>query len=911
MKNRLLLLIAFFVFTKTFAATLLPNFNEKRILDNLDATGMTILTDNRILITEKGGGIWLVKQDETAKFIFKIPNVDTYFERGLQNVVADPDFNKNGHVYFYYTFKDLQNSISFNRVIRYSLINDSLDTSSSKIIFDLPTLNAGNHNGGGMVFGKDKKLYVSTGDNAISDNSQIQDNLFGKILRLNSDGSIPTDNPFYTSNTNLNKAVYALGLRNPFKLKINTINDQIIINEVGQNTWEEINILSKASNYGWPLIEGVRNTQTPPINYIDPIFSYDHANGNCSITGGTFYSPNFAGFPSTYFGKYFFMDYCAGTISFIDPQLSSQTANTFATGLKGAVDMDCSADGNIYYLQRGAISNNATAGELWKISYSNSGNVFISVQPQDKIGSINNDIQFSVQASGSDKITYQWYKNNIEIDSSNTPTLLLKSVSLKDNGAKFKVKVSNTNSFEISKEVILTVLNNHAPVAQILTPHESFLYEGGITLNFSGSAQDEEDGDLPETAFSWKIDFHHNTHIHPGLDLVSGIKSGSLLIPNEGETSDNVWYRIHLTVTDKDGASSSIYKDIFPKKAEITIQTNPIGIPVLLDGSPIQTPFTFMAVVGVKRTIETPFYYSLNYENNLFQNWNSGNKSTKVSLIVPEKDSAFTANYINVKIDTLSPISDTYVRSDSHANTIFGIEDSTHLLSKNDLVNENTNREIYIRFPLPKYENALASFVQLHGAKENTTQPNVQVNVYGLTDTIWQEKTLTWNSKPNQNLVVLDSQFVSNVTQNEYKWNVTTFTQDETSMDKNSLSFVLSNPISTPTTYVQFNSKEASENKPKLIVFYDSKIVNNIWMQNEELNELIVSPNPIHYSQTLKIKSKEPINNLLLYNLMGEVINPEIDNLNGETHLKNLTKGIYFLHIHTTKNKIVKKLLVK
>jgi len=893
-----------------FAATLLPNFQEKRVLDNLDATGMCILPDNRIVITEKGGGIWLLNTNETSQFLYKIPNVDTYFERGLQTVVADPDFTENGFLYFYFTYKDNQNNQSFNRIQRFTFLNNSIDVNSSKIIFDLPALTAGNHNGGGLVFGKDGKFYISTGDNAVANYSQIQDHLFGKILRINSDGTIPTDNPYYTTNTGNNKAIYAMGLRNPFKLKINNLTGEILINEVGQNTWEEINILSKEANYGWPLIEGKRTTQTAPTNYQDPIYAYNHANGNCSITGGTFYSPQTSTYPAQYFEKYFFMDYCAGTISYIDPKLPSATL--FASGLQGAVDMDYDQNGNIFYLQRGAISNNATAGELWKISYSNAGNVFISVQPKNTTCTLNSEVHFEVQAHGSGNIVYQWFKNGIEVQNSNNPVLIQKNISLSDDGALYKVKVSNETSFEISQEVVLNVQNNHAPKATIVSPEASFLYEGGIILSFSGTGFDQEDGNLPASAFSWKIDFHHNTHVHPGMDLVTGINAGTFQIPNEGETSDNVWYRIHLTVTDNEGISTSVYKDIFPKKITLILQTSPAGIPILLDGSPIMTPYTLQTVVGIKRTIETPFHSVLNNNNYLFQDWNLTHKSSTINLLTPNNDSMFVAHYISTKIDTISPIADTYVRSGDNANSIFGITDATHLMSKKDDSNLHTNREIYLRFPLEKYETILSAFVQLTGAKENTTVASIPVNIYALSDTTWDENTLTWNTKLVSESAILDSQFVHNVVPNQthYQWNVTNHLQSENSDENNLVSYSLNNPISTPSAYTVFNSKEAIENKPMLIVFYDTKLTTSYSDFQNLQNEIILSPNPAHSTETINIQSSDAIKSIQVYDITGNPIKTKTTESNNTLNLNQFHTGIYFIHLFTIKGSTVKKLVI-
>jgi len=188
------------------------------------------------------------------------------------------------------------------------------------------------------------------------------------MLRINKDGTIPTDNPFYTTASGNNRAIWALGLRNPFKFAVQPSKGTIFINDVGENTWEEINQAKKGANYGWPVHEGVANDNDP--QYVDPIFAYGHAGSDpattgCSITGGAFYNPTTLQFPPEYEGDYFFADFCGGWIRSFDP--SSQEASGFAIGIEGRpVDLEVSKEGELFYLSRGRSS---TPGTVIKIRY--------------------------------------------------------------------------------------------------------------------------------------------------------------------------------------------------------------------------------------------------------------------------------------------------------------------------------------------------------------------------------------------------------------------------------------------------------------------------------------------------------------------------------------------------------------
>jgi glucose/arabinose dehydrogenase len=218
------------------------------------------------------------------------------------------------------------------------------------LIFRLNNQSAVNHLGGAIDFAKDGKLYISTGDNTTKENAQKLSTIFGKVLRINKDGTIPSSNPFYASATGNNRAIWALGLRNPFKFAIKPGTNTIFINDVGADTWEEINRGASGANYGWPVYEGPESD----AKYTPPIFAYGHGSTNttgCSITGGAFYNPATVQFPSGNVGDYFFADFCNGWIRRYDP--ATDTASGFATGLGSIVDLEVNKDGSLYYLTRG------------------------------------------------------------------------------------------------------------------------------------------------------------------------------------------------------------------------------------------------------------------------------------------------------------------------------------------------------------------------------------------------------------------------------------------------------------------------------------------------------------------------------------------------------------------------------
>ena len=138
----------------------------------------------------------------------------------------------------------------------------------------------------------------------------------------------------------------------------------MFINDVGQNTWEEINDGIAGSNYGWPTCEGFCNPPNP--SFRDPIFAYMNDGSTCAITGGAFYNPQINQFPANFVGNYFFADFCGGWIRRLDPA-NGNAVSDFATGISLPVDLQVSADGFLYYLARGNGSVNrigfAAAGD--------------------------------------------------------------------------------------------------------------------------------------------------------------------------------------------------------------------------------------------------------------------------------------------------------------------------------------------------------------------------------------------------------------------------------------------------------------------------------------------------------------------------------------------------------------------
>ena len=213
-----------------------PDTEAQVIAQNLEVPwAIDFLPDNRLIFTERTGTVKIVAGDsitEAGKL-----DVATVSEAGLLGLAVDPQFAQNQFIYLYYTYRS--DGSLLNRLSRFSL-NDSIH-SETVLIDSIPGDNI--HDGGGVQFGPDGLLYVTTGDAGQSSLSQDTNSLAGKILRLQKDGTIPADNPFGTY-------VYALGLRNCQGLAWS--NGTLYAIDHGPSRHDEINIIEKGGNYHWP-----------------------------------------------------------------------------------------------------------------------------------------------------------------------------------------------------------------------------------------------------------------------------------------------------------------------------------------------------------------------------------------------------------------------------------------------------------------------------------------------------------------------------------------------------------------------------------------------------------------------------------------------------------------------------------
>jgi VCBS repeat-containing protein len=270
------------------------SYTASTVVSGLDQpTDFRLLPDGRIVFAEKGGAIRVAGTDGQLQDtpLITLP-ASTQWARGVAAIELDPDYEENGHIYVSYVRSDNYQRLSRLTVTDPSAAVLTIDPASEKVLVQGTQPAGDDHHGGGLAFGPDGKLYWSVGDNVCcsvidGSNSQNLSNIYGKVLRLNPDGTAPDDNPFPNA-SGAGPLVYATGFRNPFRLAF-TPDGQLLVVDVGQATWEEVNLVTAGGNYGWPGAEGpcdgigTTNCSTPS-SYDNPIYAYRHSSGGNSIT---------------------------------------------------------------------------------------------------------------------------------------------------------------------------------------------------------------------------------------------------------------------------------------------------------------------------------------------------------------------------------------------------------------------------------------------------------------------------------------------------------------------------------------------------------------------------------------------------------------------------------------------------
>jgi glucose/arabinose dehydrogenase len=340
------------------------------------ATGLTSITsitnagDGRLFLTVQSGRIlvWDGLQIRPTPFLDVSSLIICCGEQGLLSVAFHPNYAQNGYFFVDYTNVTGQTVVARYRVSSNPNVADSF-SGVILLTIDQPYTN---HNGGQLQFGPDGFLYIGMGDGGSANdplcNAQSSQSLLGKLLRIDVDRSvatppyygIPPSNPFL-ANGDAPPEAWAKGVRNPWRFSFDRLTGDLLIGDVGQGSWEEVDFQPAGSpggqNYGWKLMEGTHcggggsagcMPGVPPCGdpaYTLPILEYDHGGGRCSITGGYVYRG--LSIPDLY-GTYVYGDFCSGEIWAASPQSGAWTSTLLPIQISQLQTFGQDAIGELY-----------------------------------------------------------------------------------------------------------------------------------------------------------------------------------------------------------------------------------------------------------------------------------------------------------------------------------------------------------------------------------------------------------------------------------------------------------------------------------------------------------------------------------------------------------------------------------
>ncbi len=252
--------------------------------------GMAFLPDNRMMVTDRIGDLWIVEKDgkDKVKVSGEIPNVRSKGQGGMLDVAVHPDFNTNSYIYLSYS--DYSENKSHTSLIRAKLVNNSLV--NSQIIFrpeEKFFTKRSLHFGSRIIFDDKGFIFFCIGDRGDRDLAQNLDMPNGKIYRIRDDGTVPIDNPFYYTKGAI-KSIWSYGHRNPQGLAIHPSTRQLWEAEHGPRGGDEVNIILRGHNYGWPVITYGKNYSGTIISKLthhegmdQPVFHWTPSIAVCGI----------------------------------------------------------------------------------------------------------------------------------------------------------------------------------------------------------------------------------------------------------------------------------------------------------------------------------------------------------------------------------------------------------------------------------------------------------------------------------------------------------------------------------------------------------------------------------------------------------------------------------------------------
>jgi glucose/arabinose dehydrogenase len=578
-------------------------------------TDFAVLPDGSLISIAKGGKVYWASADGGDRRLIATLAVQTVQDLGLVGVSISPGFRTDHKLYTSRAVQATGPGTGTYGKFQLSSWTVTVDAdgkptglAGEQVLFEASADNNA-HGLTTVLAAEDGTLWVSIGDNALF--TQVDplalrsldlDDPHGKILHLNPDGSGVVTNPYYQPGepSSTRSKVWASGFRSPFRMSLHPVSGLPIVGEVGWNEHEEVDLVQRGGNYGWPCWEaGYRTTgytELPGCAGVSsnmPIYDYPRSVGN-SVTGGVFYTGT--SYPEQYRGVYFFGDYAANklwTMTFDDQGELTRAPEdpAFASSLDGPVKFATAANGDILYasLWRGVVrrliwepGNNAPAADL-------------QTTQDPSTRTVSFDGTGSTDPNG-DALTYSW-----DFGDGTTGTGATPAHSYPESPESFTARLTVTDPLGASGSAQLVVYPaNHSPTLELSAPGTDQRFAVGDQVTASAAVSDAEDGSLSDSV-RWSMKLVHcrqlNCHDHPGEES-TGPDFSTVFDGHPGDT------RLVVTVSATDSLGASVRRsfDVLPRQVRLTVQSSQPAAFVLGDVSGATSLFT----VGQQVTVIAP-----------------------------------------------------------------------------------------------------------------------------------------------------------------------------------------------------------------------------------------------------------------------------------------------------------------